>query len=146
MFQFPSNGKAQTKIDDDNKVYVSAHLFQFPSNGKADRKAVSKNTTARLPTCFNSLQTGKRIASQIYRQACCILIQSFNSLQTGKRIASSNTDPRKNPPSNVSIPFKRESGSQDARMGDKHFYTAPFQFPSNGKADRKSIKTTFCFD
>ena len=97
--------------------------FQFPSNGKADRKDIERELREATVAGFNSLQTGKRIASR-------------------ERIELLWND------ESVSIPFKRESGSQVA----KSLYICvcsgvrSFQFPSNGKADRKQLAIGILLD
>ena len=86
---------------------------------------------------FNSLQTGKRIASYCHSlplrtgDGIC-----FNSLQTGKRIASHRTRRGRIRGIRVSIPFKRERGSQVNSQATS-ILAKQFQFPSNGNADRK---------
>ena len=138
VFQFPSNGKADRKsffmcsLRTPNSVSIpfkresgsqaatttslfgTVSLFQFPSNGNADRKFSLQNMDIFCNFCFNSLQTGTRIASSVI---------------TGKE--------RIKPL--VSIPFKRERGSQVENVKDalSNEEFSVFQFPSNGKAERK---------
>ena len=116
-FPFPSNGNAERKFF---VVMVFLLLngcrFQFPSNGKADRKRRQPTRTKRLKPRFNSLQTGKRSASR-YR---------FSG---------------RNPQTQVSIPFKRESGYKVSVKVQDNKSEWMFQFPSNGKADRKHRST-----
>ena len=110
-FQFPSNGKAYHKRKPEIRewygrvvsipfkresvsqaeygmIVATLDKFQFPSNGKAYHKLtleVGKSKGATIS--FNSLQTGKRITS-------------YGEKQIGKTFY-------------VSIPFKRESVSQE---------------------------------
>ena len=72
----------------------------------------------------------------------------FHSLQTGKRIQRNHNftlnPPRRDPRTDVSIPFKRESGSKAViitRMleTEKARISEMFPFPSNGKADPKLL-------
>ena len=114
LFQFPSNGKADPKVNIEHLRLAHAWLFQFPSNGKADPK------TFEFARClgvnnesFNSLQTGKRIQSEQAIEGVNIFAARFNSLQTGKRIQST------------------------ACVYEYGNMATPFQFPSNGKADPK---------
>ena len=123
------------------------------------------NRTRRLSQkrSFNSLQTGKRIASIAIATIFTTFSLCFNSLQTGKRIASCVGTFAKSAAEKVSIPFKRERGSQESESAQddvtlyeevsipfkresgsqgKCQHNRPacrrkFQFPSNGKADRK---------
>ena len=71
----------------------------------------------------------------------------FNSLQTGKRITRCPLCRRAVSHVRVSIPFKRESGSQVAqarRLSRARSWL--FQFPSNGKADHKRWERTHTRD
>ena len=90
-------------------------VFQFPSNGKAYHKNMNTSPTARLTLySFNSLQTGKRIT------------RSVDSRDTASKTQA------------VSIPFKRESVSQELIMPCLvPEIQESFQFPSNGKAYHK---------
>ena len=89
-------------------------MFPFPSNGKADRKGYGVGRWRDAINRFNSLQTGRRIASMRLLYSCL----------ESKRY--------------VSIPFKREGGSQGVWRGTLERCYQSFQFPSNGKADRKN--------
>ena len=111
-------------------------MFQFPSNGKADPKQYDLIIDEDGKS-FNSLQTGKRIQSESTASSWADAATAFNSLQTGKRIqrrkrklwspskevmfqfpSNGKADPKCIsidswlPDGNVSIPFKRESGSK----------------------------------
>ena len=109
--------------------------FQFPSNGKAYRKCGHRFRRGEF-FCFNSLQTGRRIASTI-----TLFIEEetvFQFPSNGKadrKVAldylAVGIDPE------VSIPFKREGGSQVQLTESWQSLIDMFQFPSNGKADRK---------
>ena len=114
LFQFPSNGKGYRKPTAmvSNSMILSA--FQFPSNGKVDRKTAGLGKMSRTKISFNSLQTGKWIASKI----------------SPRRIPSKII---------VSIPFKRESVSQEPVAEHILDVGVEFQFPSNGKGDRKLL-------
>ena len=87
-FQFPSNGKVDLKFSYVGHPQAYVKLFQFPSNGKVDLKFLSIRLWMTA-SCFNSLQTGKWISRE-----------KDNTYVW-------NTE--------VSIPFKRESGSQASR-------------------------------
>ena len=131
------------------------------------KRITSQNTTRRMwNRClsFNSLQTGKRITrfqnTPQWRRVC----NGFNSLQTGKRITRKRKSFWTSWLSLVSIPFKRESGSQVKLLAEqygiaglgfnslqtgkritsgddfeKQLIDFMFQFPSNGKADHKIL-------
>ncbi len=114
LFQFPSNGKAYTKVCARGaRTRRNGHKFQFPSNGKAYTKVWREiHKEIKKPQCFNSLQTGKHIQSlerNIATEAEEFQFPSngkaytkhlltfrmvlrgngcFNSLQTGKHIQS----------------------------------------------------------
>ena len=110
LFQFPSNGKGDSKHHRDAWCRSSAS-FQFPSNGKGDSKQQGCQGFQLFQSGFNSLQTGKWIQS--------LKCYSQRSLNT-----------------EVSISFKRESGFKDSF--DYHIeLELKFQFPSNGKGDSK---------
>ena len=85
--------------------------FQFPSNGKADPKQI---TTSVSPLCCPEFQFPSNGKADP-KCACCVC---GNILQQ------------------VSIPFKRESGSK-AEWEHGGSDAVEFQFPSNGKADPK---------
>ena len=70
-------------------------------------------TTAPIFTRFNSLQTGKCISREFFIEDGPSPELRFNSLQTGKCISSSGTDTSFVDADLVSIPFKRESVSQE---------------------------------
>ena len=101
---------------DDRRV---GNKFPFPSNGKAYPKLkIIRALHASLKRSFHSLQTGKPIQSQ--------------SLVFDDRTSVVNW---------VSIPFKRESASQDCEnnfVNDETLKLLKFPFPSNGKVHRKS--------
>ena len=135
-FQFPSNGKADCK--DMWQIFKVTPIieFQFPSNGKADRKESIRLARAIKRFVFNSLQTGKRIQS-IKERSMLRVSESFNSLQTGTRIQRAAFSMVLASTTLVSIPFKRERGSQDLSRLHRHKMAITFQFPSNGNAYRK---------
>ena len=188
MFQFPSNGKAYRKTHPPLTPRSSCLGFNSLQTGKRiasrqkssgcisawrvsipfKRESVSQDYHSRTVLCghlqsFNSLQTGKRIASQACRDLELPITRGFNSLQTGKRIASPVQMARSPMIISVSIPFKRESVSQEGKpifvegslkFGFNSLQTGKriasadaqgvnparlfsFQFPSNGKAYRK---------
>ena len=158
-FQFPSNGKADPKLNLTKTWYFPLPKFQFPSNGKADPKTLLpvSHRMRHQRLGFNSLQTGKRIQRQ-KKSGGTVISLCFNSLQTGKRIQSSRgigaeygknkfqfpsngkADPKVYPEritindKTVSIPFKRESVSKDLQYRSLQSPLIKFQFPSNGKA------------
>ena len=84
-FQFPSNGKAYTKPNRTRIAARRAVVFQFPSNGKAYTKWTLLTLTLEY-RCFNSLQTGKHIQRVMRINPADWIRKSFNSLQTGKHI------------------------------------------------------------
>ena len=159
--------------------------FQFPSNGKAETK-LSHPITKRIELvvyCFNSLQTGKQIGmsrkpsaeshysipfkresrskeelpkqrvvwmfpqfqfpsngkvdTKEYVRSPAIRLDSFNSLQTGR--CSQRGDAkwlvRYSEGEWVSIPFKREGVAKayQTKRGNYRILIVWFQFPSNGK-------------
>ena len=137
--------------------------FQFPSNGKVDRKlALSDVASLVYGIGFNSLQTGRWIASFVSGDSVKVSIV-FQFPSNGKVDRKELTDIRNAKVEVVSIPFKREGGSQAIRWPhttcpvkcfnslqtgrwiasiDPHvsigkFIGNEFQFPSNGKVDRK---------
>ena len=129
-------------------------MFQFPSNGKADPKLNCYVSVATYITSFNSLQTGKRIQRRarfvkgvIQRLTC----SSFNSLQTGKRIQRNIRNLGRNL-AYVSIPFKRESGSKDNAgpiiTSIVNLVSIPFKRESGSKVFISPTRTTvaYCFN
>ena len=136
LFQFPSNGKADTKKDmyrDYDKEFIG---FQFPSNGKAEPKDIPTKSANTFSVSIPFKRESGAKESQQMAQAQVELAfqfpsngnadtkffqehagispnrkQSFNSLQTGTRIQSPGGGSKsKSPGQNVSIPFKRERG------------------------------------
>ena len=115
-FQFPSNGKVHRKLSQAIFVVASGVGFNSLQTGKCIARLM-KCSKMKREHCFNSLQTGKCIAS-IH---CLINLSTqrrvhkcFNSLQTGKCIASLiNLRSLPAQRDEVSIPFKRESASQE---------------------------------
>ena len=101
---------------------------------------------------FNSLQTGKRITSEKEMVDWAVELWCFNSLQTGKRITRPPTIYAGRDLTFVSIPFKRESVSQDRISKECIVKRIAFQFPSNGKAYHKetlkecSLPASICFN
>ena len=94
---------------------ITNTLFQFPSNGKAYRKGItcrSKPCSANVSIPFKRESVSQ--GSEAYH-AIMVLGGCFNSLQTGKRIAS-------------------YCYCRTPVLLRRHL----FQFPSNGKAYRKS--------
>ena len=113
-------------------------MFQFPSNGKVYRKGIAMQASIDRYLGFNSLQTGKCIASETTNIIVAAVIEEFQFPSNGKVYRKLVRDfYQPNPftefpfPSNgkvyrkgtdaylmmrrifVSIPFKRESVSQD---------------------------------
>ena len=136
-FQFPSNGKADRKRIPRHKRRKTSLVsipfkresgsqgkrrivrkrwqifrFQFPSNGKADRKGEQGDKLRRLYKSFNSLQTGKRIASYSGRPDNILTFVSFQFPSNGKADRKCSEASCHMESARVSIPFKRESGSQ----------------------------------
>ena len=113
MFQFPSNGKVDSKDHIIDVGLEQVTVFQFPSNGKVDSKTIIDfDIFEPTGSSFNSLQTGKWIQRRKNQWLLMLMKKCFNSLQTGKWIQSfvfSKSKPRE--------------------------YL--FQFPSNGKVDSK---------
>ena len=155
-FQFPSNGKTETKHTDDMQPWWQ-QMFQFPSNGKVETKTENAVATDAFFR-FNSLQTGKQIGMSrqpsaiSHQQRGLLLIKNLLLLTAESRKPKAITQfpsngkaetKRKTPEERlsealVSIPFKRENGSKKTgqeRMHDSDQWE--FQFPSNGKAETK---------
>ena len=91
---------------------------------------------------FNSLQTGKRIASQrlharFFADQCEVSIPFKR--ESGSQVRSSAVKSLKLV---VSIPFKRESGSQVNDGVVCRTQVLEFQFPSNGKTYHKAVWAT----
>ena len=139
LFQFPSNGKADPKTAGTFSVSDVTDGFQFPSNGKADPKKESPDDTRkyRKYDCFNSLQTGKqiqRISPMRPSETSCF---KFQFPSNGK------ADPKLIPQLRkgtiwVSIPFKREKAdpklNRTARLGfGSIFVSIPFKRESRSK-------------
>ena len=139
MFQFPSNGKGDRK-EIEHVFHNIGMVFQFPSNGKGDRKqTTSPHTDGRTSASFNSLQTGKGIASKQEIDEARLEILKAVSIpfkrESGSQARFSRFWKLHKP---VSIPFKRERGSQVSSVTLPSVTgTTMFQFPSNGKGDRK---------
>ena len=93
-------------------------LFQFPSNGKGYRKPTGIQVQIVGRMSFNSLQTGKGIAR---RSSCC----------------SNSTRSR------VSIPFKRERGSQVFSIGS-HYTKSVTSFNSLQTGKGIASQSTTC--
>ena len=93
-------------------------LFPFPSNGKVHRKLLKFFHRANeIRSCFHSLQTGNRSARLSSFSVIRVAVpQCFHSLQTGNRIASYDCVFGGGDSCRVSIPFKRESLSQDSQL------------------------------
>ena len=116
MFQFPSNGKAYTKLirkPTRNYRLIVSIPFKRESIYKVIVEELNRSTAT---WSFNSLQTGKHIQSQNENDGLIDIWLSFNSLQTGKHI---------------------QSLYQHAHVVREH---QEFQFPSNGKAYTKPSK------
>ena len=86
--------------------------FQFPSNGKVETKKDSQRLLCDTLLCFNSLQTGKwrqrkQTQSESQRQ------QLWFQFPSNGKVETKLESPHKNEVfSHVSIPFKRESGDK----------------------------------
>ena len=146
MFQFPSNGKADPKKQQEffAKVWLE---FQFPSNGKADPKDWQVRCITRYTARFNSLQTGKRIQSSKYargvRKRRDVSIP-FKRESGSKEISRQRI---KLGSITVSIPFKRESGSKGLFLYPTGFpcdcVSIPFKRESVSKVSRISLQTVW---
>ena len=90
--------------------------FHSLQTGKCISRTVDR--PSNLPSSsFHSLQTGKRITRWIKREMQ-LSFDSFHSLQTGKCISRKKScTPHRTTQSCVSIPFKRESASQEEQVG-----------------------------
>ena len=140
-FQFPSNGKVYGKQGQPS-VFFWREEFQFPSNGKGDRKlSMPAVQRVKLYYLFQFPSNGKgdrklRI-SYIHRPERRLGVSiPFKRERGSQAIPGSTvfTD------EGVSIPFKRESGSQAENIRGEWASTRfLFQFPSNGKGDRKRL-------
>ena len=120
----------------------SGGKFQFPSNGKADTKKEEIAAIKTAAESFNSLQTGKQIQRTLMSNTREIEpVLRFNSLQTGKQIQSAERCAICNKSGFVSIPFKRESrykayqGSKVLENG-KQYVSIPFKRESRYKETR----------
>ena len=168
MFPFPSNGKVHRKFKTNRVIKHKTDRFPFPSNGKAYHKRsiaalievaltrvsipfkresvsqVTHNTHCWLETIFSvSIPFKRESVSQELTMTCISKsVISFHSLQTGKRIQRLLPFTRTTVGTrSVSIPFKRESVSKALK---KHLllllFPRMFPFPSNGKADPKTVQ------
>ena len=163
-FQFPSNGKVETKFNDILAIIVcprrcfnslqtgkqiqriggiftfkTVEVFQFPSNGKADTKANPLRHTTRLrQKGFNSLQTGKQIQRLHAGFVTDLGELCFNSLQTGKQIGMSRQ------PSAISHQQRGLLLIKNLLLltAESRKPKAITQFPSNGKAYPKVVLST----
>ena len=112
-FQFPSNGKVYLKQTCwETRRLPSPTLFQFPSNGKVYLK-LRINEARGLVLCFNSLQTGKCISSNNLAKRLKERILQFQFPSNGKVYLKQGDARTPEDQRRVSIPFKRESVSQD---------------------------------
>ena len=139
-------------------------LFSLHSNGKMHsdklfgRFELGMRYTVSIPF---KRESGSQVADTV--GVVIVEPKCFNSLQTGKRIARLENLGSQEFDVTVSIPFKRESGSQafflfrmQVSLGlgfnslqtgkriarivvlpQSPYLVSRFQFPSNGKADRK---------
>ena len=140
LFSFNSLQTGRRIQRRENGIHTEKHLeFQFPSNGKADTKSFWTQTNSAASVFvsipfkreggykvwwynrhrlrhygFNSLQTGRRIQRNVKNFLHCDSIRAF-----------------------VSIPFKREGGYKEELERIYGTDVEMFQFPSNGKADTK---------
>ena len=113
-FRFPSTGKAYRKEIAIHAINAMDE-FPFPSTGKAYRKQPSY-PGSRARECV-SIPFHRESVSQVSKSVWFDnIFVSFHSLPPGKRIAS-----------------------QTAKIADDNV-TDLFQFPSNGKAYRKSVQ------
>ena len=164
-FQFPSNGKAQRKTAPALQPGSTKTIVSIPFKRESTAKVcVLSARTIISYQCFNSLQTGKHSESQqkIMKGIGNPMFQ-FPSNGKAQRKQSDLNGGRPNPNILVSIPFKRESTAKDKLINPctgRHVYVVSipfkrestakvnngssngqsqslFQFPSNGKAQRK---------
>ena len=135
MFQFPSNGKGDSKFAHRPQQAGTERAVSIPfkreSGFKAERSREKQSgagfnslqTGKRIQRhwpmlgrrsampCFNSLQTGKGIQSRYRERNSRVVVFSFNSLQTGKGIQSLMVfETEHGHVWEFQIPFKRERG------------------------------------
>ena len=163
LFPFPSNGKAYRKSRCGSARDSRADCFHSLQTGKPIASYRGRRQCVLGVNSFHSLQTGKPIARHLnthehitemwsfhslqtgtpiarkFRHIRLCVPVSFHSLQTGKPIASGRFRTGQGNIRNVSIPFKRESLSQEYDLipTTQEAFDIVFPFPSNGKAYRK---------
>ncbi len=59
-------------------------LFQFPSNGKVESKSEKRSAHGKPPLCFNSLQTGKWSQSYLKEDLDDLFSDLFQFPSNGK--------------------------------------------------------------
>ena len=83
-FQFPSNGKAESKSNYGKGIETHEKNVSIPFKRESGVKGCHYFGFGFVNICFNSLQTGKRSQRPKKEKVVKNLIR-FNSLQTGKR-------------------------------------------------------------
>ena len=147
MFQFPSNGKVDSKTLNLPLRWQQICFNSLQTGKWIQRKNPRMVAIAREEYGFNSLQTGKWIQRLLKVPPCMLrAISGFNSLQTGKWIQRhlKEQTSRLMMGEKVSIPFKRESGFKVGLSDLNVFWAIRFQFPSNGKVDSKKSLLRTC--
>ena len=113
-------------------------MFQFPSNGKAETKVVYFCNIWTMES-FNSLQTGKHIQRYSMLMTAPPLMR-FNSLQTGKQRQSSTSGKILAPLRWFQFPSNGKAYPKTLHTSLTMYDMSRFQFPSNGKAQTKAIQ------
>ena len=111
-FHSLQTGKRITRSQCNFCVCESRHGFPFPSNGKAYHKKTTQSKIKSVRQSFHSLQTGKRITSRSYSRILPKR-QSFQFPSNGKAYHKHWIIAGTLIVDQVSIPFKRESVSQE---------------------------------
>ena len=134
-FQFPSNGKAETK-EEEKALPNGRIMFQFPSNGKAYPKSPGGSGGSRTPHLLfqfpsNGKAETKEAMQPVETQRLKVSIP-FKRESVSKEKCLGHISERDH--ETVSIPFKRESVSKANQKISQNLVISKFQFPSNGKA------------
>ena len=119
-FPFPSNGKAYHKRTERQSVCPAVGLFPFPSNGKAYHKSKSATAVTVITDLFPFPSNGN----------------AYHKLMSAFLMATTATV--------VSIPFKRESVSQEYSTG-LFLLSAILRFHSLQTGKRITSTSTYTF-
>ena len=144
LFQFPSNGKGDGKRKWRNANH-GAENVSIPFKRESGLQEVNQLNAAVIGSMFLFPSNGKGYR-KLASTACILTLSttklSFNSLQTGKGIASDHHWIT----GEWYITFQFPSNGKGDRKATGEYPEAVlnirFQFPSNGKGDRKSLMHT----